>query len=312
MTDAQFSNPESHSDIPLYLLISPVQSPLSAVPSRHLILNMVMERLRNFALRKRHPRATASPFASPSAGHTLVKHDASLDPSLNLPPSVQSNSEADQDVFGVASLRSMSTQTNVKPPQANKLTQTETSSLKCPQSHQSVDDKDAEPKKLAVKPYNKKAPANEHHLVVDAHLLAMAATLIADSDTILRSGLAVSQTLDDTAQDAREAMTAINQIEGESTLLTKQMEIMQLKFNSAYVQLSNARSILRSILDHRAVANRHTVVMAGMLQSLLEIQQMITNEEGEASQWPIDRVHDILSVCPKSVSYLYLSTNGCY
>lgn len=291
------SYPKAHSQVLMHLLIIPMQLLLSEVPSRrHPIINMVMEHLRNFALRKRRSRATPSPFVSPSARHTLVKPAASLDPSLKLPPSVQSNSEADQDVVGVASLRSTSMQTDVKPPLVDKLTQTESSSLDGPQSHQSVANKNGGPRKLAAKPYKKRAPANGHHLEVDSRLLAMADTLITDSDTMLRSALTVSQSLTDTTQDILEAKTTIDQIDKETTMLTKQMEIMQLELHSAHVQLSNAQSIQRSVFDHSAIAH-HRAVMAEMLQLLHEIQQMMENDEGEVCQWPIDRIHDILSVC---------------
>lgn len=273
---------------------------------------MMMERLRDFASRKRRPKATPSPSSSSSsARHTLVKHAASLDPSLNLPSSIQPSSEVDQNVVGVTSqTRSMSTQTDVKPSQANKSTQTQTeinfeARL---ETHLRMNNNNAGPKKLAAKPSNKKAAAKEHRLTVDSDLLAMVDNLIADSNAIYRSGLAVSQCLNDTARDILEAKTNINQLCSETTQLTNQMEMMQLRFNSAYVQFSNARSLHHTIIDHRSVATRHEVVLAEMLNSLQEIEKMIDDEEGQAYQWPIDRLHEILSVRSSALSaipYVY-------
>lgn len=276
---------------------------------------MVMERLRDFALRKRRSKATPSPpSSSSSARHNLVKHAASLDPSLNLPSSIHSSSEADQKVVGVTSqTRSMSTQTDIKPSQANKSTQTGTEiNIETDlESYLKMKNKTAGTKKLAAKkPSNKKAAAKEHRPNVDSDLLAIVDTLIADTTAIHHSGLAVSQCLNETARDILEAKTNITQLCSETTQLTNQMEMMQLRFNSAYVQFSNARSLHREIIDHRAVATRHEVVMAEMLNSLQEIEKMIVDEEGLAYQWPIDRLHEILSVRssapqPLTISYVY-------
>lgn len=279
---------------------------------------MMMQRLRDLASRKRRSKATPSlPYSTSSTGHTLVKHAASLDPSLNLPSSIHSSSETDQDVVGVTSqTRSMSTQTDVKPSQANKSTQTQTQTEINIEarldSYLRMNNENAGPKKLAAKSSNKKAAAKEHCLTLDSDLLAMVDTLIADSNAIHCSGLAVSQCLNDTARDILEANTNINQIGSETTQLTNQMEMMQLRFNSAYVQFSNARSLHRTIIDHRSVATRHEVVLAEMLHSLQEIEKMIEDEEGQAYQWPIDRLHEILSVCPSTPQLFHMCIIGCH
>lgn len=274
-----------------------------------------MERLRGFASRKRRPKATPTPpSSSSSARHTLVKHAASLDPSLNLPSSIHSSSGGDQDVVGVTSqTRSISTQADVKPSQANKSTQTQSdlSFESCLERFLYRRLRNEETENLAAKPSNNESATKEHGLTVDSDLLAMVDTLIADSKAIHHSGLAVSQSLNNTARDILEAKTSMNQIVGETTKLTNQMEMMQLRFNSAYVEFSNARSLHRTIIDHRSVAIRHEVVLAEMLSSLQEIEKMIEDEEGQAYQWPIDRLHEILSVRSSAPQLFHMGIIGC-
>lgn len=282
---------------------------------------MVMERLRNFAMRKRGAKASSSRLSNSVSRRSFIEEDDSDKIPHSNPSSIQRSDQANQGISGTtidafvvdvstqtnntpSQTTDMSTQTGNIPPQAkNMSTQTDkipfkTSNMSTqtePEDHPQ-DGQITPTKKKAAKKGKKKATAPKRRLKLDSQLLAMIDTLVADTDAVLSSGLVVSQRLNDTAREILEAKSVMSKIDEETTQISSQMEMMKLRFDSAHVQFNNARDLHRSILDSQHVEGREEEVLAEMLHQVQVIEQLI--KEDGVENWSLDKVNNTLSVCP--------------
>lgn len=286
---------------------------------------MVMGRLRNFASRKRASKVFPTPNPASSSRHSLEKSTAANNsPALVGQPSFPPpGNQAAQDIIRATTQTSnmstqtdnmsiqtedMSTQLNNNMPTQTSSMITQTRSDASPPSSRTMDIKNKAankqaPKKTAKKAA-KKAAAAKHLQDLASQALAMVNTVAASGDAVMGSGLAVSQNLNETAREILEAKTSVSRMDSEITQLTNHMEMMELRFNSAHVQFNKARALHHTVLDHNSVpVIRHKEkALANMAASAKGIQQFVVDEGVEVSEWPIEKIHVILSVCSSTYS----------
>lgn len=131
-------------------------------------------------------------------------------------------------------------------------------------------------------------------------LLALTKVEVADGDAIAKSRYAISQCLEKTAQEILQAEIMMQLMANKTHQLTKQMEMVEQRFNSAYIQFSKACDLHHEILDHSLVDSHKEQVLAQLTMWAELIQQMIQDEGVVISEWPIEKVHNIISVRSQS------------
>ncbi|KAJ4391810.1 hypothetical protein N0V93_005430 [Gnomoniopsis smithogilvyi] len=169
-----------------------------------------------------------------------------------------------------------------------------------------IDNNVAPSKGQADKSTKHKVAVIRSHLNFDSHILAMADTLIADTDAILSSSLNVSQQLDDAARDILEAKSVLEKIDEKTKQVFNKLEMMNLSFNSAHLQLNNARALHHSIFDHKYEEDHQDKMLADMLHSFQVIEQAVEQEAVE--KWPSDKVNRTLA----SIDQLYNQNESLY